>query len=141
MDLALFRVDWEVLAELLVTIIVLAFFLERLLSLLFENRWFLRRFDGRGIKEPIAFISAFVLVRTFDFDALGVLFHSERPTWIGLAITAGVIAGGSKASVKLFQELMDIKSSAAAEVQASKAQTVDTKSSAAVDDQASKTQK
>lgn len=38
MDPALFRIDWEVLAEVLATIIVLSFFVERALSIVFEHR-------------------------------------------------------------------------------------------------------
>ncbi len=56
MDPNLFRIDWEVLVEVLVTVIVLSFFIERALSLLFEHRWFVRRLSNKGLKEPIAFI-------------------------------------------------------------------------------------
>ena len=40
MDPNLFHLDWERLIEVLITIVVLAFFLERSLSLLFESRFF-----------------------------------------------------------------------------------------------------
>ncbi len=63
MDPALFRIDWEVLAELLMTITVLSFFIARALSLSVEHRLFVAKFDKKGIKESIAFVNAFVVVR------------------------------------------------------------------------------
>jgi hypothetical protein len=41
MDPNLYHLDWERTLEVLATIIVLAFVVERALSLLFENRWWL----------------------------------------------------------------------------------------------------
>ncbi len=56
MDPVQFRIDWEVLMELLVTIIVLAFFIERALSIVFENRLFVNsRLDDNGSKEILSF--------------------------------------------------------------------------------------
>ena len=40
----------------------------------------------------------------------------EDVTWQGMLITAGIIAGGSKASVKLFKDWLDISSSASKEI-------------------------
>jgi len=47
-----------------------------------------------------------------DFDALAILFKLKAGTWPGYLVTAGIVAGGSKASIKLFQDLWDVKSSA-----------------------------
>ncbi len=120
MDPALFRIDWEVLAELLMTITVLAFFIERALSLVFEHRLFVAKLDKKGVKEPIAFVISLIVVRYWKFDALGILMHADRASIWGYLITAGIVAGGSKASIKLFQDLMKVKSSAVAELHAKK---------------------
>jgi hypothetical protein len=113
LDPTLFRIDWEVLSEVLVSIIVLAFLLERALSLLFEHRLFVNRLESKGFKEPIALLVAFAVVRAWQFDAVSVIFQAEQQTVLGHLITAAVVAGGSKASVKLFRDLWGVKSTAA----------------------------
>lgn len=113
MDPIQFRIDWELLAEVLITIIVLAFFVERALSIVVENKLFVNsRLDGNGIKEVLSFVLSLAVVRLVDFDALAILFKMDAPRWPGYLVTAGIVAGGSKASIKLFQDLMDLKSSA-----------------------------
>lgn len=110
MDPALFRIDWDVLAELLATVIVLSFFVERSLSLLFEHRFYITRFHEKGLKTPIALFFSFIVVASWDFDALSILFKSEENAFIGYLITAAIVSGGSKASIKLFHDIMGVKS-------------------------------
>jgi hypothetical protein len=114
-DPNLFHVDWDRLFEVLIAIIVLSFFVERALALLFENRHFVARFDGRGIKELISFGLAFLICWRWQFDAISMVILTENTTVLGESITAGVIAGGSKASLKLFHDVMNVKSSAVKE--------------------------
>lgn len=115
MDPNLFHVDWERLLEVLIAIIVLSFFLERALALIFESRAYVNKLQGKGYKEPVAFLLAFLICWRWDFDAVSIVILSESTTLLGQGITAGIIAGGSKASIKLFQELMNVKSSATRE--------------------------
>ena len=112
MDPNLFAVDWERLAEVLIAIVVLSFMLERACALLFEHRLFIKYFDGKGLKEAIALVLAYVVCRRWNFDAISMIVLTEQTTRLGELITAGVIAGGSKASIKLFHDLMDVRSSA-----------------------------
>lgn len=119
-DPSLFRLDWEVLAEVLAAIVVLSFFIERALSLLFEHRLFVKTLAQKGLKEPIAFLVSLAVVRYWNFDALSVIFHSDTATWWGYAITAAIVAGGSKASIKLFHDVMGTKSAALKQFQATK---------------------
>lgn len=120
MDPALFRIDWEVLTEVLATITVLAFFVERALSLVFEHRIFVAKLNEKGLKEPIAFIVSFIVVRYWGFDALGVIMHADKTSLWGYLITAAIIAGGSKASIKLFHDVLKTKSRAAVKAEATK---------------------
>ena len=113
MDPSQFRIDWEVLTEVLISIIVLAFFIERALSIVFEHRLFVERLDQSGLKEPIAFLASLAIVRYWNFDALGIVFHADATTWWGYLVTAAIVAGGSKASIKLFHDLLQVKSNAA----------------------------
>ena len=119
-DPSLFRLDWEVLAEVLAAIVVLSFFIERALSLLFEHRLFVEQLAQKGLKEPIAFLVSLAVVRYWNFDALSVVFHADTATWWGYAITAAIVAGGSKASIKLFHDVMGAKSAKLKQLQAAK---------------------
>lgn len=113
MDPALFRIDFAVLTEILITIIVLAFFVERALSLVFEHRYYVKHLGKKGWKEPVAFLLALVVCVGWKFDAIAVLLYGDSPTPVGYGITAAIVAGGSKASIKLFHDLMKVKSTAA----------------------------
>ena len=112
MDPALFRVDWEVLSEVLALIIVLSFFVERALSIVFEHRLFVSNLNEKGLKEPIAFLTSLGVVWYWKIDALSVVLHADKASFWGYVITAAIISGGSKASIKLFHDLLKAKSSA-----------------------------
>lgn len=111
MDPMLFHIEWDVLAEILFAIIVLSFFVERALSLLFEHRYYLRHCKDRGLKEPIALAVSVAVTVYCDFDALSILLRREANDWLGFLVTGAVIAGGSKASIKLFHDVFKAKSS------------------------------
>ena len=111
MDPLLYHLEWDVLAEVLFTIIFLSFVVERALSLVFENRWWIRYFTDTGLKEAIAFIVALLAVWQLQFDALAIVLRIESPSGIGYLLTAGIVAGGSKASIKLFHDVFKAKSS------------------------------
>ncbi|MCK4510791.1 hypothetical protein KAW64_03580 [bacterium] len=49
MDPNLFHIDWERTLEALVGIVVLAFFVERVCAVLFESRWWVRKFEDARI--------------------------------------------------------------------------------------------
>lgn len=208
-DPNLFHVDWGRTAEVLVCLIVLSFFVERIAALLFEGRWFVlntkvpkkgspeaiveqaaiaksieireitrpltrdgeptpaeqdamhdrlramsagltpqdllwpldptrpqgardkanktldllearqqrRRWLGKlPIKEAIAFALALVICFKFDFDAISMIVLAHEVSDEGIVMTGAVIAGGSKASIKLFHDVMGVKSSALASV-------------------------
>ena len=124
MDPNLFHVDWDQLLEVLAAVVVLSFVVERGLALIFEHRWYVAKFKEAGLKAPIAFgVSLFICIN-WDFDLVSVLLKSDAVGWVGMVLTAGVIAGGSKASIKLFRDLMDVQSDAARGV-ASKNKPVD----------------
>lgn len=112
MDPALFRVDWGILSEVLALIIVLSFFVERALSIVFEHRWFINLLNNKGLKEPIAFFTSLGVVWYWKFDALSVVLNADKTSFWGYLITAAIVSGGSKASIKLFHDVLDAKSSA-----------------------------
>jgi hypothetical protein len=112
MDPNLFHLDWERVGEVLVGIVILAFLVERALAVLFESRFFINRFKEKSLKELIAFVVAVIACWYWDFDAVSMIFLREKVTLLGMVITGGVVAGGSKGSIRLFREVMKFKSTA-----------------------------
>lgn len=107
-----FNVEVDVVGQVILTISVIAIFVERALSVLFGWRVYMERAGGKGLKEPIAFLFSAFVVWTYDFDAMAIVLKQDSSNWIGLLITTGIIAGGSKGSVKLFQDFLGWKSRA-----------------------------
>jgi hypothetical protein len=99
---------------LLVTISVI---LERALAFLFEHKWFVLLFpdqssrakkeqDGRryiAAKENIALIVSFSIAFTYKFDILQILFRNPSWSWLGIILTAFILAGGSAGAIAIFQ--------------------------------------
>src|SRR5262249_35053448 len=104
-DPNLFRVDWEQTGEVLAMIVVLAFLVERALAVVFESKIYIDSVGKAPIKEMITFGVCLVICYLWSFDALSVVLHGDKLTFMGRAITALVIAGGSKASLKLFRDI------------------------------------
>ncbi|MEZ5083629.1 MAG: hypothetical protein R2750_09285 [Bacteroidales bacterium] len=137
MDPNLFYIDFERLMEVLITIVVLSFFVERALSILFESRPFIARTESSdtlkkmavsagepsenikpqkkkgGIKELISFIVSVIICFVWQFDAISITLQTKNEmTWYGMIITGAIIAGGSKASIKLFKDVLGFRSTA-----------------------------
>jgi len=102
-----FHLDYGLLAEVFGALLLLAFVLERGLSVLFESDIY-AKLHNRGLKAPIAVLGAVLLCWQLHFDALGTIFHQEAVTWAGLIVTGLVIAGGSKAVIKLMHDVLKI---------------------------------
>jgi hypothetical protein len=130
MDPNLFHLDWERVFEVLVAIVLMAFLVERALAVLFETRFFIRLKEGREgektgkdrtLKEPIAFVVAVLACWYWDLDSVSMIFLKENVTIPGVLLTGGIVAGGSKASIKLFRDWLKFMSSAERERQDLKA--------------------
>lgn len=109
-----FALDWERTAEVLAVLVVASLLTERALSLLFENRLFINFEKSRQLhlKEPIALVVATIVCIVTGFDALSIIVLQPETTYFGYLFTGAIIAGGSKGSVKLFRDVLNIKSSA-----------------------------
>ncbi len=123
MDPNLFHLDWERVSEVLAAIVVLAFVLERALALVFEHRLFVKYLDQSGLKEVIALILCASVCLRWNFDSLSMLLLTDHTTRFGEVLTGAVVAGGSKASLKLFHDVLDIRSSAHEQVHPTDPQT------------------
>ncbi|MFD2568433.1 hypothetical protein [Pseudotenacibaculum haliotis] len=138
MDALEFAVDYTTLFDVLTLIVVLSFFVERALSVVFESSLFIGWYNPgtkkkpapateaegegqapttkpkkKGIKELIAIIVSIVVVYNIGFNALAIVTKNPHVSpELGYFITGLIIAGGSKASLKLFGEVLDFRSDA-----------------------------
>jgi hypothetical protein len=117
MDPNLFHLDYERLFEVLTTIVILSFFVERALSVVFESRWFIGMYEAnpkrKGLKELIALAVSIAVCVFWQFDALSIIIVSHETMRIpGYILTGAIIAGGSKASVRFFKEVLGFMSNA-----------------------------
>ena len=67
MDPNLFHLDWERVIEALATIIVIAFLVERALSLVFESRLYQKYAKEKGFKEFISLGIGVLVCVVWDF--------------------------------------------------------------------------
>ena len=111
MEPLLFQLEWDVAFEVLATVVLLAFIVERALALLFENKFYDVPFGGTGLSEIIALSTAFGVVYYCRFDALAILMGREQMSWVGYLVTAATIAGGSKGAIALFHNVLNWQSS------------------------------
>lgn len=112
MDPSFWHLDGERAFEALVGIVILSFLLERALAVLFETRLFIDQAQGKSLKELIAFVFCAGVCWLLEFDAISIIFLKEKMTLFGMIITGAIVAGGSKASIRLFRDLMHFRSTA-----------------------------
>jgi hypothetical protein len=102
-----FEIDWAQLGEALGALLFLSFAVERALSVLFESRLY-DRLHGLGAKSLVAAAVSFVICWSAHFDVIGIAFHQERVTILGSAVTALVVAGGSKGVMTFMRQVLKI---------------------------------
>ena len=117
MDPNLFHLDYERLFEVLVTIVILSFFVERALSVIFESRWFIAMYEAKqsrhGLKELIALAVSIAVCVYWQFDALSIVVVAHESMRVpGYLLTGAIIAGGSKGSMKFFKDVLGFMSNA-----------------------------
>jgi hypothetical protein len=114
MDPNLFHLDYERSFEVLATIVILSMIVERTLSLLFESRFFIEKTENvRAIKETISFAVSAAVCVYWQFDAVTIIIVAgDKMTIPGMILTGGIVAGGSKGSIKLFRDWLGFMSNA-----------------------------
>ena len=93
---------FRILASL-AKLVVFAMLLERALVLIFDYRWYKAKLDGFGLKVPISFLTSWLICNYYKFDVLSALFEPNKPTGMGVFLTAAIVAGGSAGAITLFQ--------------------------------------
>jgi hypothetical protein len=92
----------------------LSFFVERALAVAFGTRVFITRLSRKSLKEPIAVALALGVCLHWKVDVVTALVEGRNSEagFLGMLLTAGIVAGGSKASLKLFRDLLGLMSTA-----------------------------
>ncbi len=117
LDPNLFALKWDQIFEVLMAIVILAFFQERALALIFESSAWLnfearRKGQHKGDFKPlIAFIVGALICVGWRFDAVSVILSRETITVLGSVLTGAVVAGGAKASLTLFHDVLGVYTS------------------------------
>ena len=116
MDPNLFHLEWERVAEVLAAVVLMSFLLERALSLVFGNRYYVERMEDKHVKEVISFVLSAAVCWYWDFDAVSMVFLKEQTTFFGILVTGAVVAGGSKGAIKLFRDVLGFRTTAEEEL-------------------------
>lgn len=111
-----FAINWATLFEMLALVILLAFVVERALAMVYESKPYVRfslkrkKEDKGDFKTFGAFILSALVTILFQIDLVAVILSHAHTSLVGELLTASVIAGGSKASIALFRNILDVKS-------------------------------
>jgi len=88
-------------------LVILSILLERALFYIFDYSLWREWIKGKKIRAPIALIVAWLACNEKEFDILDpVLASGEGSSPTGIFITALIVAGGSAASINLFQHVL-----------------------------------
>jgi len=95
--------------KILIVFLVLSIVFEVALTPIFNWRFFLQHFEGKGYKTPIVIILAFVVFWSYDLDIvkdlLNALDYHAKMSVGGQFLTALLIAGGSDGIFRIFTKL------------------------------------
>lgn len=87
-------------------LIILSLLVERTLSVFFEQKFISKFLQGKGIKEFIALILCYIVCQTWNIDVVSNILGQTSNT-LGIILSACSIAGGSKASITLFRDIIN----------------------------------
>lgn len=82
--------------------------LERALYFVFDYSLWRDWLEGRKVRAPIAYVVSLVICVYHDFDIISAVLDPEITTYLGIAVTAGIVAGGSQAAIVLFQDVLNL---------------------------------
>ncbi|MEP3046230.1 MAG: hypothetical protein ABJL55_09125 [Roseibium sp.] len=99
----------SVIAGQLLLLLVLAILLESALSVIFNYRYFLLFFEGRGVKTPLALVVSLFFVFAFGINTVGEILGAfnlvpkDSWEWPSQIVTALILTGGSGLIFRLFE--------------------------------------
>jgi len=102
----------EGVIRVLGNLLVLSVVFEVAYNVLFDWRWFLARYDGKGVKRPLVLIGALCFTFGVDIDFMQKLLavmdylpETYGTTIPGKVITAMLLTGGSSGVLEIFSKL------------------------------------
>lgn len=99
----------EEVGHVLLVILALSVVFEVALTPVFNWRFFLLHFEGKGAKTPITVILALIVFWGYDLDIIKDLLislgYTANMTFGGQILTALLIAGGSDGVLRIFTKL------------------------------------
>jgi len=105
MDPTFFEINWSRTIEALTMIVILAFIVERVLTLVFDTKRYEKHVASFHIKPLVAFALSFLVCYVWEFDALSIILIKQEMNLYGYLLTAGVISGGSKGALELLRNI------------------------------------
>lgn len=102
------QIDTSAIFDSFMLLTILAVLIERSLALVFEQKYVEKFLKNKALKEIIAFSACFFVCKLWEIDVISLMTSSQGTKTIGFVLTAAAIAGGSKASIKLFQDVIGI---------------------------------
>lgn len=103
------ELKWDGISAVLTMFLILSVVFETALTPVFNWRWFLLHFEGKGAKTPITVMTAFIVFWAYDLDIvanlLTALGHEQNPNFGGKFLTALLISGGSDGVFRIFSKL------------------------------------
>ena len=85
--------------------IIVSMLVERSLAFFFNWKIYQKYLGGKGFKVPITAIVCFLVCKSHPFDAMSIVFGRDEITMLGILITTGFLAGGSKYIAETFGDL------------------------------------
>ena len=100
--------DWLVLVmAYLFKLLILALLLERGLFFLFDYSLWRKKIKDLYLRAPISFLVAWSITYWYDLDILSpTLDPGSGSTYLGVLITALIVAGGSAGLITLMQDIL-----------------------------------
>ena len=102
------EIDNSAILSSFMLLTILSVLIERSLALFFEQKHISKILEGKGIKELVAFGVCYFVCTQWSIDMISMILKMEPGKTIGFVLTAAAIAGGSKASIKLFKDVIGI---------------------------------
>lgn len=102
------QINTSIIFDSLMLLTILSILIERSLALVFEQKYIARFLKHKGLKEIIAFCICFSVCKLWNIDVISSMTSTEGTKMLGFILTAAAIAGGSKASIKLFQDVIGV---------------------------------
>lgn len=109
--------DYPKLASALVVYIVISIVLEAALTVVFNWRWFIKWFEGVGLKTPVAWLIGYLIALNYGLDIMRDVGNALtincapkpcaewKTSFVGQVVTAFFFAGGSQAFYSVLSKL------------------------------------